>query len=117
VLFNDSGEVVDARCLREGEEMSDMISVDFPCHSARIRCRIEPYHLMMASMPQMEMMRTPANWWLFRSPAEADVLKFSDGQFQKPSVIGSSVVVAIGPAQPEKDGDKKGGYRFMFPKP
>jgi hypothetical protein len=70
VLFNDSGEVVDARCLREGEEMRVMIEVQFPCHTARIRSRLDPYHLMMASMPQMGMIRSSANWWLYRSPAD-----------------------------------------------
>jgi hypothetical protein len=86
-----------------------MIEVEFPCHSARIQSRIEPYHLMMASMPQMGMMRSPANWWLYRSPADADDLKmFSDGQFQKTNDTGSSEVAVVGPAQPEKERDIRG---------
>jgi hypothetical protein len=84
VLMSDSGEVVDARCLREGEEMREMIEVQFPCHSARIRSRLDPYHFLMASMPQMEMIRSSANWWLYRSPVNAEDLKMgSEFQFQK----------------------------------
>jgi hypothetical protein len=106
--MSDSGEVVDARCLREGEEIREMIEVQFPCHSARIRSRLDPYHLLMASMPQMEMIRSSANWWLYRSPANAEDLKMgSEFQFQKTVGTISSGEEAVGPAQPEKIRDKK----------
>jgi hypothetical protein len=82
VLLSNSGEVVDARCLREGEEMREMIEVQFPCHSAKMRSRLDPYHLLMASMPQMERIRSPTNWWMYRSPANVEDLKMgSDLQF------------------------------------
>jgi hypothetical protein len=61
VLMSDNGEVVDAHCLREGEEMCLMVDVEFPCHSVKIRNRLDPYHLMMASMPQIGMIRSSAN--------------------------------------------------------
>jgi hypothetical protein len=86
-----------------------MIDVQFPCHTARIRSRLDPYHLMMASMPQTGMIRSSANWWLYRSPADAGVLKtISDFQFHKTSVTGSSEEAVVGPAQPDKEGDKRG---------
>jgi hypothetical protein len=116
--MNEFGEVVDARCLREGEEMRLLIDVQFPCHTARIRSRLDPYHLMMASMPQMGMIRSSANWWLFRSPADADDLKMiSECQFQRIDVTGSSGETAVGPAQPDKEGDKRGWNRLVLPKP
>jgi hypothetical protein len=31
-----TGEVVDVRFLREGEEMRLMVDVEFPCHTAKI---------------------------------------------------------------------------------
>jgi hypothetical protein len=106
--MSDSGEVVDARCLCEGEEMREMIEVQFPCHSARIRSRLDPYHFLMASMPQMELIRPTANWWLYRSPANAEVLKMgSEFQFQKTVGTVSSGEEVAGPAQPEKTRDKR----------
>jgi hypothetical protein len=105
--MNDSGAVVDARCLREGEEIREMIEVQFPCHSARIWCRFDPYHLLMALMPQIGMIRS-ANWWLYRSPADAEDLKLnSEFQFQKTVGTGLSGEEIVGPAQPDKSVDKR----------
>jgi hypothetical protein len=107
VLMNDSGAVVDAHCLREGEEIREMIEVHFPCHSARIRWRLDPYHLLMASMPRIGMIQS-ANWWLYKSPADAEDLKVnSEFQFQKSVGTGSSDEEVVGPAQPDKSVDKR----------
>jgi hypothetical protein len=107
--MSDNGEVVDARCLREGEEMCLMVDVEFPCHIAKIRNRLDPYHLMMASMPQIGMIRSSANWWLYRSPADGAALKaMEEIQFQSRGVNGSIEEAVAGPAQPDKGGDKRG---------
>jgi hypothetical protein len=96
-----------ARCLREGEEIREMMEVQFPCHSVRIRWRLDPYHLLMASMPRIGMIRS-ANWWLYKSPADAEDLKVnSEFQFQKSVGTGSSGEEVVGPAQPDKSVDKR----------
>jgi hypothetical protein len=71
VLMSSTREVVDARFLHEGEKMSLVAAVEFPCHTAKIRHSLDSNHLMMASMPQIRMIRSTANWWLYRSPADA----------------------------------------------